>query len=71
MISRPSLNDLKDKADSPFTIVIMAARRARNLNEGGRELLKEYKGRKPVSKSLEEIAADVISYEKNKPNSVK
>ncbi len=71
MIAKPSLNDLKDKADSPFTIVIMAAQRARNINDGGRELLDKYRGRKPVTKSLEEIEADVISYEKNNPNSVK
>lgn len=66
MIARPSLNDLKDKADSPFTVIIMAAKRARNINNGGRQLLadEEYKGNKPVSRSLEEIQAGKLKYEK-------
>lgn len=66
MIARPSLNDLKDKADSPFTVIIMAAKRARNINNGGRQLMpdEEYKGNKPVSRSLEEIRAGKLKYEK-------
>ncbi|MGM0419408.1 MAG: DNA-directed RNA polymerase subunit omega [Bacillota bacterium] len=66
MIARPSLNDLKDKADSPFTVIIMAAKRARNINNGGRQLMpdEKYKGNKPVSRSLEEIQAGKLKYEK-------
>lgn len=62
MITYPSFDELMNKADSPYTLVILTARRARQLNEGASELLGEYKSRKPVSKSLEEIASGKISY---------
>ncbi len=64
MITYPSLEQLIKKADSSYTIVIMAAKRARHLNQDADELLSEYKSRKAVSKSLEEIIAGKISYEK-------
>jgi len=71
MIARPSLEDLKDQADSPFTIIVMAAKRARNLNQGGKDLLNNYKGNKPVTKSLEEIQAGKIHYKKISGDSIK
>lgn len=64
MIARPTLADLKDQADSPFTVIVMAAKRARNLNDGGNDLLDSYRGNKPVTKSLEEIQAGKIHYKK-------
>ena len=71
MIARPSLEDLKDQADSPFTIIVMAAKRARNLNQGGKDLLDNYKGNKPVTKSLEEIQAGKIHYKKISGDNIK
>lgn len=71
MIARPSLEDLKEQADSPFTIIVMAAKRARNLNQGGKDLLDNYKGNKPVTKSLEEIEAGKIHYKKISGDSIK
>lgn len=67
----PTAESLSDKADSPYTLVVLAAKRARHLNLGGKELLSEYKRIKPVSKSLEEIAADKITYKKNSKDSIK
>ncbi|MEJ6950891.1 DNA-directed RNA polymerase subunit omega [Natronospora cellulosivora (SeqCode)] len=64
MITYPSIDKLKGKVDSHYTLVILAARRARQLNVGGNELLEEYKTRKPVSRSLEEISADKVTYRK-------
>ncbi|RCW51403.1 MULTISPECIES: DNA-directed RNA polymerase subunit omega [unclassified Halanaerobium] len=71
MITEPSVDQLQDKADSIYTVVILAAKRARHLNMGGRDLLSNYKSNKPVSKSLEEIAKDKISYRKKSKNTIK
>jgi len=65
MITRPSAEQLTDKADSLYTIIILASKRARHLNEGGYELLEKYRSKKAASKSLEEIEKDKITYVKN------
>ncbi len=61
MIDKPTLKELTENSSNPFTLVIMAAKRARNLNSGGQELLDDYRGEKVVSKSLEEIAEGKIT----------
>ena len=71
MITRPSAEDLCDKVDSLYTLVVLASKRARHINMGGDLLLNEYEGEKPVSKSLEEIANAKLKYKKNKKNSIK
>ena len=71
MITEPSADQLQDKADSIYTVVILAAKRARHLNVGGSELLSKYKSNKPVSRSLEEIAKGKISYRKKSKNTIK
>jgi len=65
MITYPSSDKLMEKVDSPYTLIILASRRARQLNIGGNGILENYKSIKPVSKSLEEIAVGAISYRKN------
>ena len=65
MITYPSLDLLMERVDSPYTLVILAARRARQLNMGVNELLTEYKSEKPVSKSLEEIAEKKVTYRRD------
>ncbi|MFP4020727.1 MAG: DNA-directed RNA polymerase subunit omega [Halanaerobium sp.] len=64
MITEPSSEELSDKADSLYTVIILAAKRARHLNESGQELMEEYRSQKLVSKSLEEIEKGKITYEK-------
>ena len=64
MITEPSAEQLVDKADSLFTVVILASKRARHLNENGTVLLENYRSEKLVSRSLEEIEKDKITYEK-------
>ncbi|MGM0410174.1 MAG: DNA-directed RNA polymerase subunit omega [Bacillota bacterium] len=71
MVTDVTIESLKEKADSTYTLIILAAKRARHLNAGGQELLDEYKGVKPVSKSLEEIQKGKITYKKNSENSIK
>jgi len=64
MITEPSAEQLTDKADSLYTVIILAAKRARHLNEGGYELLDKYRSNKAASKSLEEIEKGKITYHK-------
>lgn len=65
MMTKPSLDELLKKVDSPYTLVILAAKRARQLNEGKKPLIGDNpESNKPVSRALEEIAADKIKYRK-------
>ena len=68
MITEPSAEQLVDKADSLYTVIILAAKRARHLNEGGQEIIEDYRSHKLVSRSLEEIEKDKITYEKRHQN---
>ena len=60
MLSHPRMDDILEKGDNTFTSIIIAARRARNLNEGAEDLLEEYKGKKEVSKAFEEVVAGKV-----------
>ncbi len=71
MITYPSLDNLLHKVDSPYTLVILAAGRARQLNLGGPELLDRYRSKKPVSRSLEEVNARKITYRRNYDQGIK
>ncbi len=59
----PSINLIKTKADSRYTIVIMAAKRARDLIDGKPPLVNT-SIKKPVSIATKEIAEDLISYKR-------
>ncbi len=60
----PSINEIRKKADSRYTIVIMAAKRARDIIEGKPVLAEDYKFNKPVSIAAVEIAEDLITYKR-------
>lgn len=57
----PSINVMKEKADSRYTLVIMAAKRARHIIDG-KPKLTEVDIDKPVSVAAHEIAEDLITY---------
>ncbi|HHX92903.1 MAG TPA: DNA-directed RNA polymerase subunit omega [Clostridiales bacterium] len=59
----PSINLLKTKVDSRYTLVIMAAKRARDLVEG-KPKLTLMESNKPVSVATYEISDDLISYKR-------
>ena len=56
----PSINEIRKKADSRYTIVILAAKRARDIIDG-KPILTEAETEKPVSIAANEIAEDLIT----------
>ncbi|MBI4728905.1 MAG: DNA-directed RNA polymerase subunit omega [Acidobacteria bacterium] len=74
-MTSPRIDELLTQVDSKYTLVMMAAKRARQINsyysqlgEGIGEfvppLVPSEPGRKPLSIALEEIAAAKIAYER-------
>ena len=57
----PSINEIRKKADSRYTLVILAAKRARDIIDG-KPKLTEADVDKPVSIADNEIAEDLITY---------
>ncbi|GEN82079.1 DNA-directed RNA polymerase subunit omega [Sporosarcina luteola] len=57
----PSVDSLKGKIDSKYTLVTLAAKRAREMQESKNELLSSYTSYKNVGKALEEVAAGALS----------
>ena len=57
----PSINKIRTKVDSRYTLVILAAKRARDIIEG-MPTLTEADVEKPVSIAANEIAEDLITY---------
>jgi DNA-directed RNA polymerase subunit omega len=73
----PQIEDLLERVDSKFTLVTLSARRARQINSYFNQLGEGLGAivppqvatisRKPMSISLEEIAADKITYNRIEP----
>ena len=59
----PSINEIRKKADSRYTIVVMAAKRARDIIDG-KPVLTDCEISKPVSIAAHEIAEDLITYKR-------
>lgn len=59
----PSIDELVKKADSKYSLVVAASRRARQLREGARTDLTQPKSYKYVGMALEEIYDDMITIE--------
>lgn len=60
----PSIDKLLDIIDSKYSLVTIAARRARELRDKKNFLLPEYKSEKFVGKALEEIYEGVLKVKK-------
>ncbi|MRN52480.1 DNA-directed RNA polymerase subunit omega [Paenibacillus monticola] len=56
----PSIDEMMTKVDSKYSLVVAAARRARQLREGGHTDIKNPKAYKYVGVALEEIYEDRI-----------
>ena len=61
MLLYPSVNTLREKTDSRYSLVILTSKRARDLIDGKPALTDEVSER-PVSQAAKEIAADLITY---------
>ncbi|MCI5697583.1 MAG: DNA-directed RNA polymerase subunit omega [Clostridiales bacterium] len=59
----PSVNQIREKADSRYTLVILAAKRAKDIVNGF-PILTETESNKPVTLAAAEIAEDLITYTK-------
>ncbi len=64
-MKQPSLDKLLEYVDSKYTLVVAAAKRAREITEGGSKLI-ESDSYKPVTVALEELAQKKITYERTK-----
>ena len=60
----PSVNEIRSKADSRYTVVVMAAKRARDLIDGKPVLAERCVIDKPVSIASSEIAEEMITYKR-------
>lgn len=60
----PSIDELVKKVGSKYSLVVAASRRARQLRDGEKCLVKEPKSNKDVGVALEEIYEDLVQFEK-------
>jgi DNA-directed RNA polymerase subunit omega len=61
----PPLNELMDKVDSRYTLVVQTAKRARELVDGAKKLT-DVESTKSVTIAIHEIYEDKITYERTK-----
>jgi len=61
MLLHPPIDEIKQKADSRYTLVIMAAKRARDL-VAEKPALVEIENNVPISIAAEEIVVGEITY---------
>lgn len=61
-MSYPSIDSLVKKVDNKYTLVTLAAMRARELNNGAALLVEGAEGKKTVSIALQEIDDGKITY---------
>lgn len=61
----PSINEIRQKTDSRYTLVVLAAKRARDIVDGKPMLIDEGNKKKPVSVAAEEIARDFLTYKRD------
>ena len=64
MITDPPINELMEKVDCRYTLVVLAAKRARQLVAGDAPLVEVDENAKPVSKAVREIYADKVTYDR-------
>lgn len=62
----PSIDEIMEKTDSKYTLVVAASRRARLLREGAKTHLEKPQSHKFVGIALEEIYLDHIKIENNR-----
>ncbi len=63
-INQPGIEELKNKTDSNYTLVLQVAKRARQLVDGAQPLVNP-KERKPIGVAIEEINRGLLTYHRN------
>ena len=66
MMIKPPLTELEKHVDSKYTLVSLAAKRARQLTDGEAVLTDTAESEKPVSIAMAEIAEGKIGYIRTK-----
>ena len=67
MLLYPAINEIKKKADSRYTLVILTAKRARDIIDGKPKLIDE-ENEVAVSVAAREIYEDIITYKRPEEN---
>ena len=62
-MARVTVEDCLDNLENRFELILVAAKRARQLATGGKEPALAWENDKPTVMALREIAAGVMSYE--------
>lgn len=63
MMNQPPMDVLREQVESRYTLVVLAAKRARQILEGAKPLV-EADSEKPVTIALHEIAAHKLEWER-------
>lgn len=61
MLLYPSINKLQEKTNSKYSLVVLTAKRARDIVEG-KPVLTEEQSERPVSQAAKEIFQDLVTY---------
>nr|WP_301287950.1 DNA-directed RNA polymerase subunit omega [Paenibacillus sp. MSJ-34] len=62
----PSIDEMMNKVDSKYSLVVAASRRARQLRDGEKSELRNPKSHKFVGVALEEIYGDLVQIDRSK-----
>lgn len=65
MMNQPGLDELRERVDSRYTLVVSAAKRARQILEGAPRYV-SVESKKPVTIALQELAQGRLVYERTK-----
>ncbi|BCA84706.1 DNA-directed RNA polymerase subunit omega [Enterococcus saigonensis] len=60
MMLRPSIDSLLDRVNSKYSLVILSAKRAHELDAGAKPTLDQFDSVKNVGRALEEIDAETL-----------
>ncbi len=61
----PSINEIRKKVDSRYTLVVLAAKRARDIIDGYPLLTDKCPNNRAVSQAAYEIYDDLVSYDRD------
>ncbi|MGX7108617.1 DNA-directed RNA polymerase subunit omega [Facklamia miroungae] len=64
MMLYPSIDELLKKEPSKYSLIALASKRAKEMEDYKIMQLQEYQSDKPVGKALEEVVAGVLSIKK-------